>query len=462
MTPTPARLPLAEVSARLKQDVVRHYERELARHGPTARGMDWKDEASQRLRFEILCDVCELAGTRIYEVGAGAGHLYDFLSARGIAAEYAGADLSRDMVEAARRRHPGVSFEHRDILVDPPATTHDIVFCSGLFHVKLDHDDAEWWAFVQQMLCSMYALARVGIAFNVMSDSVDFRAPTLFYPDREELLGFCRRQLSPFVVLRDDYPLYECTVYVYREAAAVSPRPKRPGSLSVIMPGLNEELSIEGAVRRMVAALERAVEEFEIIVIDDGSTDRTGEIAERLAAEDPRVRVIRNERNLNYGVSLARGIAAARCDWILHCGMDLPLAPEDIAKFTAHFADADVVVARRTHRGAHSPWRKLTSWTNNLLLRGLFAPRTVDLNFTQFYRRSFAQAVRLTTTGPATVTPELILTAERTGRRVREVSVEFRRRERGAAHFGRPRDILWTLRDLGRLRLRTWLRGWER
>jgi glycosyltransferase involved in cell wall biosynthesis len=232
-------------------------------------------------------------------------------------------------------------------------------------------------------------------------------------------------------------------------------------SLSVIMPGLNEEASVERAVRRVVAALERSTAEFEVIVIDDGSTDRTGQIADRLAAEDDRIRVLHNECNVNYGVSLARGIEAARCEWIVHNGMDLPLAPEDIDRFTPHFATADVVVACRFDRGAHSTWRKLTSWTNRLLLRILFAPRTKDLNFVQFYRRSYAQSVPLRSTSPAFVTPELIMRAERSGRRVVEVDTEFGRREAGTAHFGRPKDIAWTLTDMLKLRVRTWLHGWK-
>ncbi|MCP5070011.1 MAG: glycosyltransferase [bacterium] len=230
--------------------------------------------------------------------------------------------------------------------------------------------------------------------------------------------------------------------------------------MSVILPGFNEEANVETAVRRTLECLEHACHEFEIIVIDDGSSDRTCEIAERLVQEDGRIIVLRNERNLNYGVSLKRGIRAARCEWVLHNGMDLPLAPEDLPHFVRHFDDADVIVASRTSLTAHSPWRRLTSRTNNWLLRTLFSPRTRDLNFTQFYRRSFLERVPLRSTSPAFVTPELILRAERLGLRVREVPIEFRDRKAGKAHFGKPKDILWTLRDMVSLRLRTWLTGW--
>ncbi|MDP3938995.1 MAG: glycosyltransferase family 2 protein [Deltaproteobacteria bacterium] len=227
------------------------------------------------------------------------------------------------------------------------------------------------------------------------------------------------------------------------------------------MPGLNEEANVEGAMRRWIAALERVAEEFEIIVINDGSTDRTGEIAEAVAAGDLRVLVMHNERNLNYGVSLARGIAMARCEWILHDGMDLPLAPEDIEHFLPYFPEADVIAVRRIDKLAHAPWRRITSWGNNLLLRMLFLPRTADLNFVQFYRRSFAQSAPILSTSPAFVTPELILRAERIGLRVREVPAIFQKRQAGKAHFGKLHDIAWTLRDMLRLRVRTWVRGWR-
>lgn len=251
------------------------------------------------------------------------------------------------------------------------------------------------------------------------------------------------------------------SIETLRNDRAKDGRRPRWVSLTLIMPGLNEETNIENAVGRSLAALERLTDEFEIILINDGSTDRTGELADRLAAQNKRVRVLHNERNVNYGISLRRGIQAARCDWILHNGMDLPLEPEDIGKFVPYFDSADVIAARRVSRSAHSPWRRLTSWVNNMLLRILFAPRTADLNFVQFYRRTFVQSLQPIATSPAFVAPELILRAEKTGARVREVSVEFRRRESGTAHFGRVNDIAWTLADMIRLRFIVWFRGWN-
>ena len=208
------------MSEALKRAVVAHYDEKLKLHGPTARGMDWKDAASQRLRFEVLCGIADLDGRSVHDLGAGAGHLLDFLIERGIRADYSGSDLSKAMVEAARIRHPGVPFQELDVLAgapDCPTASYDAVVCSGLFHVKLDHTDAEWWGFVAAVVRRMFAMCRLGIAFNLMSDRVDFRSPSLYYANPGEVVDFCCRELSRYVVLRHDYPLYEQTIYVYRE-----------------------------------------------------------------------------------------------------------------------------------------------------------------------------------------------------------------------------------------------------
>lgn len=208
----------------LQRSVVAHYESRFARFGPTARGMDWKDEASQRLRFEVLCGICDLDGLGVHEVGAGAGHLAEYLEASGRRAQYSGSDLSEAMVDAARARRPDLPFERRDILEGPAGVEHDVLLCSGLFHVKLEQPEETWRAFIEAMVRRMYAMCRVGVAFNLMSDRVDYRDPALYYASPSDMLAFCRRTLSAHVALRHDYPLHEYTVYVYKQPAWAGPR----------------------------------------------------------------------------------------------------------------------------------------------------------------------------------------------------------------------------------------------
>ncbi len=203
----------------LQQTVVAHYESRLARFGATARGMDWKDEASQRLRFELLCAICSLDGMSVHEVGAGAGHHADFMEATGQRADYSGSDLSAAMVVAARGRRPDLRFEQRDVLEGPVREEYDVLLCSGLFHVKLEQSEGAWRAFVEAMVRRMFGMCRVGIAFNLLSDRVDYREPALYYASPARMLAFCRESLGPHVALRHDYPLYEYTVYVYKQPA---------------------------------------------------------------------------------------------------------------------------------------------------------------------------------------------------------------------------------------------------
>lgn len=208
----------ASAAARWRRAVVEHYEARLREFGPSARGVDWKDEASQALRFEVLCGGCALAGSSLLEVGSGVGHLHDFLEQRGCDTSYTGIDLSEPMTAAARQRHPELRFEQRDLLDWDTPETWDAVLCSGLFHVKLDAPDAAWQEFVFAMLKRMYARCHEVMAFNLMSDQVDFRSPQLYYADPGRILDFCRRELSRHVAIRHDYPLYEFSVHVYRHA----------------------------------------------------------------------------------------------------------------------------------------------------------------------------------------------------------------------------------------------------
>lgn len=201
---------------RITRPVVDYYESKLAQFGPTAKGMDWNGEASQALRFSVLCGICDLDGMSVHDVGAGAGHLLTYFKDKGLNVEYSGSDLSESMVKAALERHPEARINKRDILTAKGAERYDVVMCSGLFHVKLRAAEKDWQVFVRSMTRRMYEMCRIGIAFNLMSDRIDYREKALYYSNPGEMLDFCRMELSPHVLLRHDYPLHEYTAYVYR------------------------------------------------------------------------------------------------------------------------------------------------------------------------------------------------------------------------------------------------------
>src|SRR6266404_2327380 len=143
-------------------------------------------------------------------------------------------------------------------------------------------------------------------------------------------------------------------------------------SLSVILPAYNEAQLLASSVERSVASLERVVGEFEILLIDDCSTDATPAVAEALGREFPQVRVMHNPRNLRQGGCLELGFGSARYDLVTHNAVDYPFDFDDLPLGLRYVPDAEVVVfTRRSYPGVSSS-RRFISWGNRSLIRLLF------------------------------------------------------------------------------------------
>jgi glycosyltransferase involved in cell wall biosynthesis len=224
--------------------------------------------------------------------------------------------------------------------------------------------------------------------------------------------------------------------------------------LSVVIPAYNEEGSTEKTIQRSLEALRDQFEDFEIIIVNDGSSDRTGEIADTLAAEHPEVRVIHNERNLGAGASLVRGLRHAKHELIVHNGMDYPFDFEDLRKMVPLLAEADVVVAVKSHRAGYSLFRNFTSEVNRGLLRLLFGVPVTDYTFVQLYKREVLDTVSLEWHSSAFLTSSIIIQAWDMGFRIREIEIECHPRLAGKATTGSPKVILGSLCDMMRFRLR--------
>jgi len=219
-----------------------------------------------------------------------------------------------------------------------------------------------------------------------------------------------------------------------------------PGTLSLVLPAHNEVLNLEAVVRRALEVLPELTENFEIIVVDDGSRDGTAELADRLAAELPRVRVVHHPVNRGYGAALTSGFQAATGDYIMFMDADQQFDSADLAHLAPFVPQADIVAGYRIER--RDPWIRLVyARIFNLCMRLLFGlnVRDIDCAF-KIYRADLLKAIEITTAG-ALINTELLVKARRAGATIVEVGVRHFPRPTGESSGGSLKVILRAMRE---------------
>jgi glycosyltransferase involved in cell wall biosynthesis len=194
--------------------------------------------------------------------------------------------------------------------------------------------------------------------------------------------------------------------------------------LSVVLACFNEEGNIERAVRSTAAAAGRASDDYEVIVVDDGSLDGSLPVASDFARRDPHVRVLVHAGTRGYGAALRTGIGAARMPWILLTDAALPVDPHELENFLPLTEHADLVVGWRTPRDGPFT-RRLAAGARNLLVRRVFGIPVHDADCAfKLVRRELVGGLPLSSNGTAIGT-ELVVRARVAGARVREVEVRL-------------------------------------
>jgi len=222
-------------------------------------------------------------------------------------------------------------------------------------------------------------------------------------------------------------------------------------SISVFFPCYNEEQNVEQTTRQALQVLEALRADYEVIIVDDGSTDRTGELADRLAADNPRIKVVHHATNLGYGSALQSGFKTASKPLVFYTDGDGQFDMHEMPPLLPLMKDFDIVSCYRINR--RDPLvRRFNGWAWTRLVNLLLGinVRDVDCAFKLFKREIF-EHIDMRSTG-ALIDAEILARAVRKGYRLTQAGVHHYPRRAGKQTGAKPSVILRAFKELLKLR----------
>ena len=230
------------------------------------------------------------------------------------------------------------------------------------------------------------------------------------------------------------------------------------GKLSLILPARDEGGNLERVVGRSIEVLNDTVPDWEIVIVDDGSTDRTPEIADALAERDARIRTVHHPRNRGYGAAWRSGFGEARGEYLMCMDADGQFDLGDITKLLPYINSCDIVAGYRIER-RDPPHRKLNAAIFHLAVRLLFniPLRDLDCGF-KIFRAGLIHALDLRSPG-ALINLEIFTLARQRGAESIEVGVNHYPRRAGEPTGAKLSVVLQAMGEILRLRLRVWRVG---
>ena len=225
--------------------------------------------------------------------------------------------------------------------------------------------------------------------------------------------------------------------------------------LSCFFPAFNEEENIAAVLDEALATLPRFADDFEVIVVDDGSSDRTAAVVTSYAAGRERVRLVSHEENRGYGEALRSGLAAARGDAVFFTDADRQFHIADLERLLEHYDASPFVVGYRLKR--NDPWHRLfVARVYHAALKAIFGLRLrdVDCAFKLFSRAALDLVRGDLESRSAFISPELLIRAQLAGVAIREVGVPHYPRAAGRPKGATPRVIMRTIKEIVVMRRR--------
>jgi glycosyltransferase involved in cell wall biosynthesis len=226
-------------------------------------------------------------------------------------------------------------------------------------------------------------------------------------------------------------------------------------SISVVLPAYNEEPNIGSMVSEVVGVMSGLSDDYEVLVVNDGSRDRTAAVVTELSQRYPQVRLIDHAVNKGYGAALYTGFTNARKDLIFFTDSDKQFNVAEITRLLPLLDQADLVVGYRAPR--RDPFKRRLfgkGWSLVVTMLFGYTARDIDCAF-KLFRREIMDNINIESRG-ATFSAEFLVRAKRKGYRIREVAVTHLPRRAGSQTGARLYVILRAFRELFQFRVRLW------
>lgn len=224
-----------------------------------------------------------------------------------------------------------------------------------------------------------------------------------------------------------------------------------PVSITVFFPCYNEQDNVAGVVLRAVEVLEGLRADYEVLIVNDGSADHTGRVADEIAASNRRVRAIHHPRNLGYGAALQSGFRAATKELVFYTDGDGQFDMNEMPAFLPLMAEYDIVSGYRMNR-QDPALRRLNGWLWTRMNDLLFSLTLRDLDCAfKLFKRSIFNHIRMESQG-ALIATEILARAARKGYRITERGVHHYPRTAGKPTGGNPKVILRAFKEVIQLR----------
>jgi glycosyltransferase involved in cell wall biosynthesis len=224
-------------------------------------------------------------------------------------------------------------------------------------------------------------------------------------------------------------------------------------SISVFFPCYNEQENVGRTVEKALEVMQKLNADFEVIIVDDGSSDGTGQIADEIAGRDGRVKVVHHEGNLGYGAALQSGFKAATKELVFYTDGDGQFNINEMPPLITQMEQYDIVSCYRLNR-QDSIIRKINGWCWTRLVCLMFGLKIRDIDCAfKLYKRQIFDKIELSSTG-ALIDAEILARAARKGYRITQKGVHHYPRTSGAQSGANLRVILRAFKELFKLQSR--------